>query len=188
MLYSAALRSGAGAAEQRAAIEQGIELIDVEIDNLSALIAELRPPALDQIGLVAALHGLADRKGREGGLAIDVLVRLGGEDGGRLPGDLESTLYRIVQEALSNVGKHAGASRAEVLVERDGDRIEVAVRDDGGGFDPPAAGGGFGLTGMRERVELVGGELRIESEPGRGTAVLARIPVAGGVAQRSSSS
>ncbi|MGE5335982.1 MAG: GAF domain-containing protein [Nitrososphaerota archaeon] len=177
MLHSAALRGGAGTAEQRAAIEEGIELIDAEIDNLSALIAELRPPALDQIGLVAALRGLADRKGREGGVTIDVLVRLGeGEDGGRLPAEAESALYRIVQEGLTNVGKHAEATRAEVLVEETGGQVEVAVRDDGRGFDPGAAAAGFGLVGMRERVELAGGELRIESEPGR-TAVLARIPV-----------
>jgi two-component system, NarL family, sensor histidine kinase DevS len=179
MLYSAALRSGSDAADHRAAIEEGIELIDTEIDNLSALIAELRPPALDQIGLAAALRGLADRKGREGGMAIDVLVRLGEGDGRRLPSELENTLYRIVQEGLSNVGKHAGAARAEVLLEATEGRVELAVRDDGKGFDPLAATSGFGLAGMRERVELADGELRIDSEPGRGTTILVAIPVDG---------
>jgi two-component system, NarL family, sensor histidine kinase DevS len=189
MLHSAALRSGTGAAELRRAVEEGIELIDAEIDSLSALIAELRPPALDEIGLVPALRGLADRKGREGGVAIDVLVRLEERDGRRLPRDTESTLYRIVQEALNNVAKHASATRAEALVEQAGGAVTVTVRDDGRGFDLVAVSGGFGLIGMRERVELAGGELQIDTEPGRGTTVLARIPIrASGLAQRSSSS
>ena len=188
MLHSAALRSGTGAAELRGAVEEGIELIDAEIDSLSALIAELRPPALDEIGLVPALRGLADRKGRDGGVTVDVLVRLEERDGRRLPRDTESTLYRIVQEALNNVAKHASASRAEALVEQADGVVRVTVSDDGRGFDPAAVSGGFGLIGMRERVELAGGELQIDTEPGRGTTVLVRIPDPGGRAQRSSSS
>ncbi len=180
MLHSAPLRSGAGAGELRAALEEGIELIDAEIDSVSALIAELRPPALDEIGLGPALRGLAERKSREGGVAIDVLVRLEEGDGRRLPQETESTLYRIVQEALNNVAKHAGASRAEALVEQTGGVIGVTVRDDGRGFDPEAVSGGFGLTGIRERVELAGGKLQIDAEPGRGTTVLATIPIAAG--------
>ncbi len=104
MLHSAALRSDADVAELRSATEEGIQLIDAEIDNLSALIAELRPAALDEIGLAPALRTLAERKSREGRLAIDVLVRL--EDHGRrLPPEAESTIYRLVQEALNNVGE-----------------------------------------------------------------------------------
>ncbi|HET7177063.1 MAG TPA: GAF domain-containing sensor histidine kinase, partial [Solirubrobacterales bacterium] len=188
MLHSAALRSDAGPEEIRGALEEGIGLIDAEIDSLSALIAELRPAALDQIGLAPALRTLAERKSREGGLEIDVLVRMGDGDGERLPQETESTLYRLVQEALNNVAKHAGASRAEAVVERSGDVVEVTVSDDGRGFDPAAANGGFGLTGMRERVVLAGGDLKIEAAPGRGTVVTATIPLrpSGAAPQRSS--
>lgn len=176
MLNSAALRGGDGdATELRRALKEGIELIDTEIDNLSALIAELRPAALDEIGLVPALRTLAERKGREGKIAIDVLARL--EEGGRLPAETESVVYRLVQEALNNVVKHAGASRVEAVLERTDDLVEVTVNDDGQGFDPADANGGFGLVGMRERVELAGGELRIDAAPGRGTTVSATIPV-----------
>lgn len=183
MLQSAALRGDAGAEEMREALREGIDLIDVEIDNLSGLIAELRPAALDEIGLVPALRTLAERKGREGGLGVDVIASLR-EDGPRIPQEIESLLYRLVQEALTNVVKHAGASRAEAVLEQEDAVVRVTVRDDGRGFDPTAASDGFGLTGMRERVELVGGRLRIEAGPGTGTTVSATVPV--GADQRSS--
>jgi signal transduction histidine kinase len=188
MLHSAALRSDTGPGDLRTTVEEGIGLIDTEIDNLSALIAELRPAALDQIGLAPALRTLAERKSREGGLEIDVLVRMRDGDGERLPPETESTLYRLVQEALNNVAKHAAASRAEAVVERSGDVVEVTVSDDGRGFDPEQVDGGFGLIGMRERVGLAGGELTIDAAPGEGTTVTATIPLrpAGTPAQRSS--
>jgi signal transduction histidine kinase len=178
MLHSTALRRAVGEDDLRAAVQEGIELIDSEIDNLSAMIAELRPAALDEIGLVPALSNLAERKGREGGLKIDVLARVEAGDP-RLSPETESLLYRLVQEALNNIVKHAGATRAEAVLEREGGVVEVTVRDDGRGFDPGAANGGFGLLGMRERVELAGGELRIEAAPGHGTIVSATIPVEG---------
>ncbi len=177
MVHSAALRGDATAADLRAAIENGIQLIDDEIDSLSNLIAELRPAALDEIGLAPALRTLAERKSREGGLHIDVLVRLELAGVMRLPPETESTVYRLVQEALNNISKHAEASRAEAVVERGDGVVKVVVSDDGRGFDPSAAQGGFGLMGMRERVELAGGRLQIDAEPGRGTTVLATIPL-----------
>jgi signal transduction histidine kinase len=176
MLHSAALREDADATEIREALTQGVELIDTEIDNLSALIAELRPAALDEIGLVPALRTLAERKGREGGLSIEIRAEL---DGGpeRLPAETESILYRLVQEGLNNIVKHAGASQAHAVLQRSGEVLRVSINDDGRGFDTASAGSGFGLTGMRERVELAGGELRIDSTPGRGTTVSASIPL-----------
>ncbi|OJU85169.1 MAG: hypothetical protein BGO11_20135 [Solirubrobacterales bacterium 70-9] len=177
MLHAAALREDAGSAEVRRALAEGAELIDAEIDNLSALIAELRPAALDEIGLVPALRTLAERKGREGGLRIEVSADL--QDGGeRLPAETENVIYRLVQEALNNVVKHAGATRAEAVLRRVGNVVEVSVADDGRGFDPAATSGGFGLTGMRERVELAAGTLRIESGGDRGTKISASIPMA----------
>jgi signal transduction histidine kinase len=189
MLHSAALRADASGSELRDALDEATRLIDVEIDNLSALIAELRPAALDEIGLAPALRTLAERKSREGELEIDVLVRLQDSDDARLPSEIESAVYRLVQEALNNVTKHAGASRAEALVEWSGDTVEVTVSDDGCGFEPAAANGGFGLTGMRERVMLAGGELEIDAMPGQGTTVSATIPLRSseGRGQRSSS-
>ena len=186
MLLSASLRDDAGAAEVREALSEGVELIDGEIDNLSALIAELRPAALDEIGLLPALRSLAQRKGGEGELEIEILARLQEGDSRLLP-ETEDVLYRLVQEALNNVVKHAGAGRAEAVLERVGDVVEVTVSDDGRGFDPTAARGGFGLTGMRERAELAGGSLRIEASPGRGTRVCASIPVAGAAGAHRSS-
>jgi len=126
---------------------------------------------------VPALRALAERKGREGSFEIDILARLGGTDGARLPAELESTVYRLVQEALNNAVKHAGAHRVEAMLELRGDVIELAVRDDGRGFDPSVVSGGYGLTGMRERVGLAGGTIRVEATPGEGTSVLATIPV-----------
>jgi signal transduction histidine kinase len=187
MLNSAALRSDDDS-ELRGALEQGIDLVDQEIEGLSALIAELRPAALDEIGLMPALRTLAERRSRDSAVEIDVLVRLGADgDGGtgRLPPEIESTVYRLVQEALNNVVKHARARRAEAVVEQRDATVEIAIRDDGAGFDPSARTRGFGLVGMRERVELAGGELALDSGPGRGTTVRARIPVV--AAQRSSS-
>ena len=167
-----------GLARRRDDVEEGIALIDVEIDNLASLIAELRPAALDQIGLAPALRTLAERRARESGVAIDVLVRLDTAGGGeRLPAEIESTVYRLVQEALNNVVKHAAATRAEAVLERRGDTVEVTVRDDGQGFDPAAVSGGFGLIGMRERVELTGGELHVDVAAGSGTTVRASIPL-----------
>lgn len=190
MVHSAALRGEASAADLRAAIGEGIRMIDAEIDSLSNLIAELRPAALDEIGLAPALRTLAERKSRGTGLRIDVLVRLGQAGDSRLPQETESTVYRLVQEALNNIVKHAGASRAEAVVERGDGVVKVAVQDDGRGFDPLTTDGGFGLIGMRERVELAGGKLQIDAKPGRGTTVLATIPLrpARAPVQRSSKS
>jgi signal transduction histidine kinase len=190
MLHSAALRSGTSVDELRGAVEEGIGLVDAEIENLSALIAELRPAALDEIGLAPALRTLAERRARESGVDIDILVRLEGEgESSRLPPEIESTIYRLVQEALNNVVKHADAKRAEALLERRDRCVYVTVRDDGRGFDPESADGGFGLVGMRERVALAGGELEIETAPGSGTTVRAAIPLdpVGAVRQASSS-
>ncbi|MEZ5077589.1 MAG: GAF domain-containing sensor histidine kinase [Solirubrobacterales bacterium] len=175
MISSAGLRGDADAPELRRVLKEGIELIDTEIDNLSALIAELRPAALDEIGLVPALRTLAERKQRESGVTIDVLARLGGED--RLPAETESVLYRLIQEGLTNAVKHSGAIHVEAMVERAGSVVEATIRDDGSGFDPASTSGGFGLIGMRERVALAGGELRIDATPGRGSTISAVIPV-----------
>jgi signal transduction histidine kinase len=110
---------------------------------------------------------------------VDVSVELAyeqGQESARHVGELETALYRIVQEALTNAARHGKAKRAVVEVHEDARTVHVSVRDDGCGFDPDAETDGFGILGMRERVELLGGELQIDSAPARGATVRARLP------------
>jgi signal transduction histidine kinase len=148
-----------------------------DIEALRALIAELRPPALDQLGLAPALASLAQRTAAGNELEISADIDL--PDDRRLAPELETTVYRVVQESLTNVVKHANASSIDVTV-RCADRgVDVSVADDGIGFDSDAtAGTGFGLAGMRERVELAGGELSVLPGADAGTVVRARLPLA----------
>jgi signal transduction histidine kinase len=174
---SGARRSGDQPTQEQA-IDAAMAQIQQEIRNLRALITQLRPAALDELGIGAAIDGLVGRMDVEG-RAVVAHVDLDHEAGRnptRLVPELEATVYRIVQEALNNALAHAraGAIRAEV-VESDG-AITVEVSDDGVGFDPAQKTAGFGLLGMRERVELAGGSLEIASGPGEGTSVRARIP------------
>jgi signal transduction histidine kinase len=144
--------------------------IEREIDDLRGLIRELRPAALDELGLAAAIEGLAARA--DAVLVTD--VDLGGK---RFAPELETALYRIVQEAVTNAVRHAGASRVEISVEEVDGVLHARISDDGGGFDPEAPRDGFGLTGMRERVALLQGELEITSSA-KGTSVAAALPAA----------
>jgi signal transduction histidine kinase len=162
-----------------AAIAGAVAQLESEIASLRGLITELRPAALDDFGVGPAIEALAARAARTGldvDLAIDLPLDAGGQPGRYLP-EVETAIYRIVQEGLTNAGKHGHAARAVVeIVERNGN-VDVMLRDDGAGFDPAVRTTGFGLVGMRERAELLGGTLRIESSPEQGTAVSARIPV-----------
>jgi signal transduction histidine kinase len=162
------------------AVDQAVEQLEVDITSLRALITELRPAALDQLGLEPALLALADRI-RRAGLEVECQVELaydGGRAGERLVDELEVGVYRIVQEALTNAVKHGAAAHARVqVIERD-DRVSVLVSDDGRGFDPAARTAGFGLMGMRERSDLLGGRLSVDSSPGGGTTVSATFAVA----------
>src|SRR4051812_29557453 len=174
MLLSGAARLD-DAAAMRPAIATAVEQVTTEIANLRALITELRPAALDQLGLLPALSSLVQRTASTTGLEIESDLDLGADDA-RLSPELETTVYRLVQEAMTNVVKHAGAHRVTVRVREDDRFVDVLVADDGRGLEGATDGGGFGLVGMRERVELAGGELAVESAAPRGTAVRARIP------------
>src|SRR5205807_1778516 len=132
--------------------------------KLRDLIAELRPAALDDLGLGPAIETLAKRQSAIGGFTVRVDVELESER--RLDHDTETAIYRIVQEALTNAVKHAQAHQVRLRVRQLSDRVQVAVEDDGRGFDPDAAGAGFGLTGMRERALLAGGRLWVTSADG----------------------
>jgi signal transduction histidine kinase len=164
----------------RGAVEVAVESVTEEIANLRALIVELRPAALDEYGATAAIESLAERTSAREGIPVEARVDLAferGEEPTRHAPELESTMYRLVQEALTNAVRHAGATRIQIEVTEHDGSVDVAVSDDGRGFDPAQANsGGFGLMGMRERVELAGGELDIDSGPS-GTTVKARLPV-----------
>jgi signal transduction histidine kinase len=171
----------------REAVDMVLDGLGNEIDGLRHLITELRPAALDELGLAAALEALARRAQAIDGLDVQVQVELGQEDGRRLDAELESTVYRIVQEALTNVSRHAEATKAVVSVTESGGVISASVTDDGKGLPgaerlgPRGDGleGGFGMGGMRERAELVGGELEFGNAPERGTRVRLVVPLAG---------
>lgn len=160
-------------------------LTDLIGRQIHTLALELRPTALDDLGLQAALANYAEGWTERSG--VDVDFHGIGLEGVRLPAPVETALYRVTQEALTNVLKHAGASRVSVVLQRSPGQVAVVVEDDGRGFDPdsPAtamsAERRLGVLGMRERVALVGGTLTIESGPGRGTTVIARVPLSGGV-------
>ena len=140
------------------------------------LAVELRPSALDDYGLVPALERLTASVAEQGGPSVDLEAQLGEQ---RLPGDVETALYRIVQEALTNTIKHAGAASVSVILTRTPDRVTVVIEDDGRGIEAgvEAAGEGLGLVGMRERLALLDGRLRIESSPGAGTTIVAEVPL-----------
>jgi signal transduction histidine kinase len=158
------------------ALERIAQQLDRDVDHL---VWELRPTALDDLGLRAALANyVQDWSARAN---ISVALHTSGLLDDRLPSEIETTLYRIAQEALTNVARHSEAKNVDVILERHGDSVVLIVEDDGVGFDPSetAAGDhGFGLLGMQERATLVGAALQIESSAGGGTTVLLRMKVA----------
>jgi signal transduction histidine kinase len=160
-----------------AALDGAVEQLRQEIANLRALITELRPAALDQLGLAPALEALFQRIREAHGLRITSSVALGQGGGRRLSPEIETVVYRVVQESLTNVVRHARANRATVDVLDRGDEIRISIRDDGRGFDADAASRGFGVSGMRERIALTGSRLEISSS-GSGTEIEAVVPAA----------
>jgi signal transduction histidine kinase len=154
------------------------ELTGNALDSVRRMAVDLRPAALDDLGLVPALHSYADKYSNS--WPISVTFSAEGLKK-RLPPNVELVLYRIVQEALTNVAKHSGARCVEVKLRRRSNTVTVTVVDDGGGFDMRdvmrTEGSGLGLFGMRERLALIGGAVEIQSAPGRGTTVIARVPL-----------
>jgi signal transduction histidine kinase len=151
------------------------ELVVATLQDVRRLAVELRPKVLDDFGLVPALERLLTGFAEQTGIAVDLEA---GTMTDRLPTEVETAIYRIVQEALTNVVKHSGAQRVSVLVTRSDGRIKAVIEDDGRGFDPGAElGDGVGLIGMRERIELLDGTLAVESSATSGTTVAVEVPV-----------
>jgi signal transduction histidine kinase len=175
VLLASALRRG-DAGGNEGAMRQAIEDIEQEIANLRGIITDLRPSLLDDLGLLPAIEALLERR-REDGMQIAAELALPDPERGGvgLVPELETTVYRLVQESLANTIKHAGASNVQVAVTVSDAEVVVTVKDDGTGFDPGEQTAGFGLAGMRERVYLAGGNLEVHSD-GQGTSVHARLP------------
>jgi signal transduction histidine kinase len=181
LLLSAA-RRGDDLGRAREAMGEAVEHIEREIANLRAIITELRPAALDELGLRTAIEALLDRHREQHAVQVDSELQLPGpsKQETRFTEDLETTVYRLVQEALTNVARHAQATHLRVTVSESGGELHVEVQDDGTGFDPEAPRDGFGLAGMRERVALAGGTLTVDTG-GHGTLVKACLPTLHGV-------
>ncbi len=164
-------------ASAREQLEEALELVRRTVGEARHVISDLRPTALDDFGLAAGVR-LQVEKLRAEGWEVAYEEALGDE---RLPTEVETTLFRVAQEALTNVRKHARATRANVTLQRLGRTIRLLIRDEGSGFRPGEVmnGGGpgerVGLSGMRERISLLGGRFEIHSEPGTGTSVLAEV-------------
>jgi signal transduction histidine kinase len=159
-------------------IGEAVTLSETTMDQIRMLAQDLRPPALDAVGLYPTLEGFC----QEFGERTQLNVRFSGAEVPPLSDAVNISLYRVLQEALTNAAKHASADQVEVTLDYDEGTVYISVEDDGVGFDvqnataDPDRPGGIGLLGMQERLDLLGGELIIDSRPGRGTRIVAQIP------------
>jgi signal transduction histidine kinase len=163
--------------ELREKLRDARQVVEDTIVEVRRLISALSPAALEQLGLPAAIRHLAGRLRK----VCPVRVRLRLETGRRLPRAVETVAYRLVQESFQNIAKHAGATSVNLWLRSTDKQLELSIRDNGAGFDVGAASGkanSFGLAGMRERVALFGGALRIDSRPGHGTQLSIVLPLA----------
>jgi signal transduction histidine kinase len=161
-------------ASRAAAVEQVRAQVLETLQDVRRLAVELRPKALDDYGLVAAIERLVQTFAEQVGIRVEFEPNL---PGGRLATEVETALYRMVQEALTNIAKHAQAGEVSIVLTRSADAVSAIVEDDGRGFDTREAREGMGLDGMRERLGLLDGKLKIESGPGKGTTLVAEVPV-----------
>jgi signal transduction histidine kinase len=154
-------------------------LADEILEGLHRLAMNLRPASLDHLGLVEALTSLVQSTGERTGI-VARFKSLGLDQRNRLTEDIESSIYRVVQESLTNIVRHARATNADVILEWQGDKIIIIVEDNGVGIDLAAARtrGQLGLVGMQERAEMLGGKLLIDSIPNAGTTLVVEIPYA----------
>jgi signal transduction histidine kinase len=171
-----ALDDKVGSDDARALVAGVRELVVATLQDVRQLAVDLRPKVLDDFGLVAALERLTETFGTQTGIRVRFESGLGEE---RLPFEVETALYRIVQESLTNIVKHALAENVSIVLARKPGAVVAVIEDDGRGFDPDdIREGGFGVQGMRERVGLFDGRLQIESSQESGTTLVAEVPLA----------
>ena len=167
------------APEIQASIQDNMEVIDEAVDQVRDLSVDLRPLLLDDFGLAVALRWYLDRQTRSSGVATEFNTHTLSDDD-RFSSELETACFRIVQEAITNVIRHARASRIEVTLEKTGADLVLLISDDGVGFELSVLRNGaatLGLRGMEERVQALGGLITINSGPSLGTEICARIPM-----------
>jgi signal transduction histidine kinase len=176
LLGLAAIDAAATLPEARQASTALRETARSTLENVGRLAFALRPSALDQFGLVPALKALSSRLEEQGGPNVE--FEIDPPEGARLPAKLETVVFRITQEALTNVIKHAEAKTVHISLARRERSVVLTVEDDGRGFSLAQASGGLGLVGIRERVASVNGALEVESKGGAGTRLTVEIPLA----------
>ncbi|MDQ3849074.1 MAG: histidine kinase [Actinomycetota bacterium] len=173
LLQLGRLRRRTGREEERRQVEEVREAVRASLEEVRGIARRLRPEALDDLGLSSALAGLTNEVAGRAGVRVERTIA------GDLPPlapEEELVVYRVAQEALTNAVRHAGARRASVTLRARDGLVELAVHDDGRGFDAEATIGGTGLRGMRERAVLIGAALDVTSRPGGGTDVRLRLP------------
>jgi signal transduction histidine kinase len=175
----ASLERQTGAAAAPAHLRDAISSVDQAMERVRDLALDLRPSMLDDLGLPAALRWLADRFERTTGIGAHLSM----DEVPDLPPELETACFRVAQEALTNVARHAQARNVWIDLHLVEDALDLRVRDDGVGFDAPAAyaralgGTSMGVLGMQDRVSLAGGDYEVSTRPGSGTEVKARLPL-----------
>jgi len=155
-------------------VDDCVRLVDEAIGNVRQLSQLLRPTILDDFGLEAGLRWLCEGFAARTGIEVDVQSSYEG----RLPDETETHLFRIAQEALTNIARHSGAHHVRVRLERAGDQVVLHIQDDGRGLSAPASRGALGMIGMRARARSTGGELTVRSHPGEGVTIEVRVPLA----------
>jgi signal transduction histidine kinase len=181
-LYLGMLESSMTTRSARAKIRETLEVVDRTIEGIRRIIGRLSPLVLQELGLIAAVRKEAKDLAKSSGVKARVNVS---HDFGRLPAPMETAIYRVVQEALHNVAKHAGAANVLIEMAREGDTVRLLVEDDGVGLPakPNPARQTFGLSGMRERISTLGGKMKIASSRGRGTRIEINAPILGSVTE-----
>ncbi len=167
--------------KSRSRLDESIEIVDRAITQVRNLSLDLRPSMLDDLGLISTLRWYADRHAQRAGLRLEFVADATGD---RLPAELEIASYRVVQEALTNIVRHAKATHVRLELHQCDAALRLVIHDDGIGFDVTAVregaahGVSFGVLGMRERVELIGGQIEIDSKHDHGTTIHVSIPIA----------
>jgi two-component system sensor histidine kinase UhpB len=179
-LYLGMLESSVTGRTARGKIRETLEVVDRTIEGIRRIIARLSPLVLQELGLIAAVRKEAKDLAKSAGVKARVTVS---PEFGRLPAAVEAAFYRVVQEALHNVAKHAQATTVNIGMRREGDMVILTIDDDGVGIQPKPASSRqtFGMAGMRERIGNIGGKVKVSSARGKGTRIEVNAPVSGGV-------